>query len=93
MRNGDEPKISFCFCQPIGLRASTWPYSKRGGLTVSGEFAADKVSGGWFLFYWGLMILWVMRMGFDDTVSGMWNVSRVIPGPYRWVCETLLCDS
>ena len=56
---------------------------------MSGEFVADKVSSGWFLFYWGLMILWVMRMGFDDTVSGMWNVSRVIPGPYRWVCETL----
>ena len=32
----------------------------------------DQVSGGWFLFYWGLMLLGVMGVGFDNTciVSG-----------------------
>ena len=41
--------------------------------------------------YWGLMLLWVMGAGFDNTcaVSGKWNVSRVIPRLYRWVYKTV----
>ena len=44
----------------------------------------------WFLFYCGLMLLWVMGVGFDNTcaVSGKWNVSRVIPRLYGWVYKT-----
>ena len=31
--------------------------------------------GDWFLFYWGLMLLWVMGVGFEitSTVSGKRN--------------------
>ena len=37
------------------------------------------------------MLLWVMGVGFDNTctVSGKWNVSRVILRLYRWVYKTL----
>ena len=37
------------------------------------------------------MLLWVMGAGFCNTctVSGKWNVSRVIPRFYGWVYKTL----
>ena len=37
------------------------------------------------------MLLWVMGVGFYNTctVLGKWNVSRVIPRLYGWVCKTL----
>ena len=37
------------------------------------------------------MLLWVTGVGFEGTctVSGKWNVSRVIPRLYVWVCKTL----
>ena len=37
------------------------------------------------------MLLWVMGVGFDNTctVSGKWNISRVIPRLYGWVYKTL----
>ena len=43
------------------------------------------------MFYWGLMLLWVMGEGFDNTctVPGKWNVSRVIPRLYGGVYKTL----
>ena len=54
-------------------------------------FVDDQVSGGWFLFYLGLMLLWVIGVGFDNTctVSAKWNVYRVIPRLYGWVYKTL----
>ena len=43
------------------------------------------------LFYWGLMLLRLMGVEFENTctVSGKWNVFRVIPRLYGWVCKTL----
>ena len=37
------------------------------------------------------MLLWVMVVGFENTctVSGKWNVSKVIPRLYGWVYKTL----
>ena len=45
--------------------------------------------------YLGLMLLWVMDVGFDNTctVSGKWNVSRVIPRLYGWLYKTLRISS
>ena len=46
----------------------------------------------WLVFVlWSLMLLWVMGVRFDNTctVSGKWNVSRVIPRLYGWVYKTL----
>ena len=42
-------------------------------------------------FYWGLMLLWVMGVGFENTytISGKGNVSRVIPGLFGWFYQTL----
>ena len=47
-------------------------------------------NGGWFLLYCGLKLLWVMRVGFENTcaASGKWNVSGVIPRLYGWVYKT-----
>ena len=47
--------------------------------------------GGWFLFSWGLMLLWVMSVGSENTctVPGRWNVFRVILRLYGWVYENL----
>ena len=52
---------------------------------VCGVFVDDKVNGGWFLFYWRLMLLWVMVVGFENiyTVSGKLNITRVLPGILR----------
>ena len=38
-----------------------------------------------------MMLLWVMEVGFDNTctVSGKWNVSRVIPRLYGWLNKTV----
>ena len=50
-------------------------------------FVDDEANGGWFLFYWKLMLLWVMGVGLENTciVSGKWHVSRVMPRLYGWV--------
>ena len=42
-------------------------------------------------WFWGLMLLRVMGVGFDNicTVSRKWNFSRVIPRLYGWVNKTL----
>ena len=39
----------------------------------------------------GLMLLWVMGVGFANicTVSGKWNVTRVVLKLYGWVCKIL----
>ena len=49
------------------------------------------MNDGWFLFCWGLMLLWVMHVGFDKncTASGKWNGFRFIPRLYGWVYKTL----
>ena len=46
---------------------------------------------GFFLFYWRVMLLRVMGVGFENTcaVSEKWNVSRVIPRLYGWVYKIL----
>ena len=43
------------------------------------------------MFYWGLKLLWVMRVGFENTciASGKSNVSKGIPRLYGWVYKTL----
>ena len=53
-------------------------------------FLNDSANGDWYLFYWGLMLLWLMRVGFENssTASGKSNVSRVIPRLYGWVYKT-----
>ena len=28
-------------------------------------FVDDQANGGWILFYWGLMLLWMMGVGFE----------------------------
>ena len=63
--------------------------------SVCGVFVDDLVNGTWFLFYWGLMLLWVMGVEFDNTcaVSGKWYVLRVIPRLYGWVYKTLKLSS
>ena len=47
------------------------------------------------MFYLRLMLLWVMGVGFENTctVSGKWNVSRVVPKLYGWVCKILRLSS
>ena len=54
-------------------------------------FAEIKSMVACFCFNWRFMLLWVMGVGFDNTctVSGKWNVSRLIPRLYGWVCKTL----
>ena len=46
---------------------------------------------GFFLFYWRVMLLRVMGVGFENTgaVSEKWNVSRVVPRLYGWVYKIL----
>ena len=61
MRKEDKSKISFCY--PRGLRAFPQTYNKRVGVTWCVCVCVvldDQANGGWFLFYWGLMLLWVM---------------------------------
>ena len=43
------------------------------------------------MFYWGLVLLWVMRVVFENncTVSERWNVLRVVSRLYGWVYKTL----
>ena len=50
-----------------------------------------RVCFAWLLFYWVLMLLWVVSVGFDNTctLSGKWNVSKVIPRFSGWVYKTL----
>ena len=49
-------------------------------------FVDDKANSGWVLFYWKLMLPWMMGVRFENTctVSGKWNVIRVVPRLYRW---------
>ena len=53
-------------------------------------FVDDEANGGWVLFYWGLMLLWEMSVGFENTctASGKWDVFRVISRLYGWVYKT-----
>ena len=41
-------------------------------------------------FYWGLKILWMMRVGFEKTWTASWksNASRVSPNRFGWVFKT-----
>ena len=43
------------------------------------------------MFYWGLILLWVMGLGFENTctVSEKQNISRVISVLYGWVYKIL----
>ena len=43
------------------------------------------------MFYWRLMLLWMMAVGFENTctVSGMLNVFRAIARLYGWVYKIL----
>ena len=54
-------------------------------------FVDEKANGGMFLFYWRLMLLWVMGVGFENTciVSRKWNVTRVVSRFYGWVYKIL----
>ena len=54
-------------------------------------FVDDETNGDWFLLYWGLVRLRVMGVAFENTytVSGKWNVSRVIARPYGWVYKII----
>ena len=63
MRRWDESKISFC--NPMGGKLLFRPSASimvflmfRGG---GGVFVDDKTSVGWFLLYWGLMLLRVWK--------------------------------
>ena len=46
---------------------------------------------GCFLFYWRLILLWVIGVGFGNTcaISGKWNISRVVPRLYGWLYKIL----
>ena len=64
MRRWDESKISFC--NPMGGKLLFRPSASimvflmfRGG--GGGVFVDDKTSVGWFLLYWGLMLLRVWK--------------------------------
>ena len=61
MRRWSESKISFCNLSGKKhlLRPSASGVVKFSAL---GVFVDDKTSGGWFLFYWGLMRLWVWNL-------------------------------
>ena len=47
---------------PHSLFASEAAY-----FSICEVFVDDKANGGWFLFYWRLLLLWVMAVGFDNT--------------------------
>ena len=42
------------------------------------------------MFVWGLMLIWVMSVGFEYTCTVLEkeNVSRVIPKLYEWIYKT-----
>ena len=50
-------------------------------------FVDDKANGGWILFYWRLMLLWVIGVGFDNTstLSVKWNITRIVSKLFGWV--------
>ena len=54
-------------------------------------FVDDSSTGGWFLFYWGVILLWVIGLKFENTWTVSWkgNISRVISRLYGWVYKTL----
>ena len=58
---------------------------------MCGVFVDDNVNGRRVLIYWGMMLLWLMGVGFDNNciVSEKWNVSRVTPRLYGWIYKTL----
>ena len=53
-------------------------------VSACGVFVDDWVNGGLFLFCWGMMLLWVMGMGFEKTCTVLekWIVSKVISKLY-----------
>ena len=36
---------------------------------MCGVLVDDKANGGWFLYFWELMLLYVMGVGFKNTYS------------------------
>ena len=40
-----------------------------GGGTTHPPCRENPVNSGWFLFYWWLMLLWVMGVGFENTCT------------------------
>ena len=88
MRKGDESKISFC--HPRGVRASTQTYRERGSV-ISCVWSVCRWLSHWWLVFVLQGVGAVLSDGFDNTstVSGKWNVSRVIPRNHQWVYKTL----
>ena len=75
----------FPFGNPRGLRASTKTYLLRWLNLVCVAFVDDWImigldNGGWILFYWGLMLLWMMGVGFD---LGQFQGSEIFPGLFQ----------
>ena len=59
---------------------------------MCGVLVDDKANSGWFLFYWDLMLLSVMGVGFKKTrtVSGKCNISKVVPRLFGWIYKTVI---
>ena len=57
---------------------------------MCGVLVDDKANGGWFLYFWELMLLYVMGVGFKNTysASGKWNISKVVPRLFGWIYKS-----
>ena len=86
VRSESESKISFISTGvwELPLRTSKSKVAWFRGCRV---FVDDKGTSDWFRFCWGLMLLWVMGVGFENTctVSEKCNFSRVVWRFYGWV--------
>ena len=87
IRRGGESKISFCYIR--GLRASPQTYRGWRNLVRVEYLLIVKANGGWFLVYWGLILLWVMSVEFEYTctISGKQNEDPgSVQGFIFWFC-------
>ena len=70
-RNEKVTRVKDFLVLPQGFESFSQTFHEQGG-RIQCVCIGDWANSGWFLFYWGLMLLWVMGVGFENTckVSG-----------------------
>ena len=80
-------------CANLGVESFSSDFPETGWYNlVCGVLVEDKANSGSFLFYWELMLLSVMGVGFKNTrtVSRKCNISKVVPRLFGWIYKTVI---
>ena len=86
---GGEFKISLPY--PGSLGAFSQFYRERGGrIYCLWSDCRFKANGVWLLFYWKLMPLWVMGVGFGNTCTVTVSVAELCVPSRVWLCPWFL---